>query len=181
MQSYLLDLPTLLQILARQRHSGALLSRGVHLRGFKQEATIRIDILEGHLARCVVSDSQSGHILADGNKAYLAVVGIGAVEWQWHTMVAPQVLQTRALPSLSQRRLVEKQSFATIVPWRTGVIRPDILGQLPRYQKHVLQMVDGVRSAEKIATLLLIEPEEIVKILRELQQMKLIIIHSSVR
>src|SRR6476620_10887313 len=83
MQSYFLDITTLLQLVSRQKRYGVLQANDVHLPRMRKSIQAQI-ILENGLVRSCKLLSK-GQILAEDSQALHFLNDAGALEWNWVT------------------------------------------------------------------------------------------------
>jgi len=173
MQSYSLDLITLLQILSRQRQSGLLQAEMAHLPGSRQPGIARLEIVEGSVYTCTMY-LKGGSIYAEGSKAYQMVSDAGSLEWIWSAYPSPRTPQQVIPFSPSENNT---SSLSQLVPRQTVQLDAGILNRLPRSHRRVLVLIDGIRTIGKIASMLaLTDDNELLTILRELQTEGLVIL-----
>ncbi len=153
MQTYILDLETLLSLLEEAGQNGSLfteLPSGIS--GFKEYCRARIDLQEGKIVFCQI-EGRNGRILASKRQALQLVSNLGSREW--HLVEAPS--PPRALsPSPVDRSSPSRRSLqaSSLVPQRVPLIDQYALSRLPRRHRQVLSLIDGTRSIERIAALL---------------------------
>lgn len=160
MRIYQLDIETLLSLLYEAGQSGRLsttLPSGVP--GFKQFCQANIGLQEGKIVFCQIEQS-NGRVLVSGKQALQILSRAGTREWQLEeaqfrqatspvaTPAPPTV--TTATPLSSQ----ERQRGLSVIPQRGAFINQNTLSHFSRQQRRVLNLVDGIRSVERIAMLL---------------------------
>ena len=69
MQTYILDLTTLLHILTRQRQNGVLQAEEVRLPGVKQLVQARLTLVQGNIDSCLIFLKSDRSVLAEGPQA----------------------------------------------------------------------------------------------------------------
>jgi hypothetical protein len=153
MQTYILDLETLLSLLEEAGQSGSLfteLPSGVP--GFKEYCRARIDLQEGKIVLCQI-EGRNDRILASKRQALQLVSNLGSREW--HLVEAASPLRPLS-PSPIDRSSPSKRSvlMSSLVPRRVPLIDQSTLSRLPRRHRQVLSLIDGTRSIERIAALL---------------------------
>lgn len=184
MQSFTLDLKTLLQILSRQKQHGLLQaeipSDKLRIPGTRQLLQAGILLENGVVRNCAIALRQ-GERVADGQQALQLLLGVGIIEWHWMVntpqlslsspkeaspVTQPIQMAQAAMPSYSP-------PIPVSIPRRTP--RGDEVWQmLPRDYRKILALVDGQRSVQKLATILAMKEDEVANILRTLQSRGLI-------
>lgn len=166
MQSYPLDLATILYIL--QGQSGQLQALLEEVPGMREPCQATVILLNGKVTSCFL-ETRRGALVGQGERALNLLTGLGTVDWLWEpaagaALPAPTGSLTGALSP---------------IPYRREPLRQDVLEACSRLQRRVLGLVDGRRTIQDIATLLAVPPtehERLRAVLRELQMMGLIII-----
>lgn len=152
MQTYILDLETLLSLLEEAGQSGNLsteLPSGVP--GLKERCWARIDLQEGKIVLCQI-EGRNGRILASNRQALQLVSNLGSREWHLVEAPAPRLLSPSPVDRSSRsRRSLQARS---LVPQRVPLINQYTLNRLSRRHRQVLSLIDGTRSIERIAALL---------------------------
>jgi hypothetical protein len=83
MQSYPLDLKTLLHLLARKRQSGQLYAGNVKIAHVKESLQAHLTLIDGEVKSCLLL-TRSSDIYADESEAFQMLIRSGVIEWQWH-------------------------------------------------------------------------------------------------
>ncbi len=188
MQTYTLDLETLLALLEEAGQTGRLsteLPSGVP--GFKERCQARVDLQGGKVVSCQLG-GRNGRILISGNKALQLLSHLGPYEWQLvetqldGSFPTPTPTPTPA-PIQVQPPGVGNLYALSVVPRRTAYFDQRALDRLSRRHRRVLSLVDNVRSVEKIASLLSASPDtqflqQVRDIVQELEAMGMITINS---
>ncbi|MFL5628606.1 MAG: hypothetical protein ACJ788_23745 [Ktedonobacteraceae bacterium] len=180
MQTYLLDLVTLLQILARQKQSGVLQARDVRLPDGRRTAQARLVLVQGKIQSCTLFLQPGTNIIAGGDIALQMLYELGTLEWQW-TAGLPQMKppeEQYSVPSVDGRPPLQENwpLPRRSVPQRTAQADMADLYSLSRNHRRVLALIDGQRSVDKIAAMLaLTDQQELFKILNELHAWGLIV------
>ncbi len=164
MQSYPLDLATILYIL--QGQSGRLQALLQELPGTREPCQVSIVLFDGKVASCSL-ETRRGVLVAQGAQVLNLLTGLGTIDWLWEPGLTPAA------------QLPTKPTTGTLssIPRRREPLRPESLVACNRIQRRVLGLVDGRRTTHEIATLLAVPPTELERlraVLRELQGMGLI-------
>jgi hypothetical protein len=176
---YLLDIETLLLFLDSRRQSGDLTTDLKRFPGLAYKGTCRVHItlLEGKISSCFLRDDQ-GRVLLEGEKVLSGLKKMGQLDWSWQ---AASQTSIGPFPAPAQRRSpgAEELVYRRLVP-----IEMINRNMLSRKHWQVLLLVDGSRTVAHIASLLLPSPslsdmQEVIKILNDLQQMRIITIMRS--
>ncbi len=172
-QTYFLNLATLLVILSRQKRSGTLQADHVHMPNIRSVVSISIVIEHGVVRDCRFFPKQKN--ILDGEPAYRAALTLQAVEWHWHPLpislrpLLPSQHDSSSLSMLSHRK--ERVDF----PQQTARAQDrNLLQQLSRQHRRVLSLCDGNRSLQKIATVLTIAPQALSTYIHDLEKWGLI-------
>ncbi len=182
MQTYILDLETLLTLLQEVEQNGRLsttLPSGIP--GIKERCQARVDLQEGKIVFCQI-EGQNGQVFARGSQALQLLSRLGSQEWQ---LIEMQQLEASPVPNIVQLS-PQNQRFlytSTFVPQRTTFIEQQTLNQLPLRHRQVLNLVDGMRSVERITVILFSSTDaqvlrQVGEILQELEAMKVIVVKS---
>ncbi len=178
MQSYPLDLATILYLLDQQQQSGLLQAALAGVPGTKEQCLARLKLIKGKVTSCVVHTS-SGRLYAEGRRALALLAEMGTLEWVWKIEEESSV--TRPLSAV-QARTAGTTPNELIVPRRREPLRMETLQRCSRTQRRVLGLVDGRRSLNEIATILSIPPAEMPRlkeVMRELEAMELLSLERS--
>ncbi len=165
MQSYALDLATILHIL--QGRSGRLQATLEALPGMREPCQVNLMLLDGKVTSCSL-EAANGALIAQGERVMNLLLGLGTIDWLWE----PQRKAAAPLPGGSAA------AGAFSIPRRREPLRPEVLAGCSRIQRRVLGLVDGRRTIQEIALLLAVpatELERLQAVLDELQALGLII------
>jgi len=179
MQSFTLDLKTLLQILSRQKQHGLLhadiSSEKLRYHGTRQLMQANILLENGNVQTCTIVLKQGG-LLVEGQKAMQSLLEVGVIDWYWETRTAPSPIPNgegiSAEQSLRTGTLAPSSS-AAFVPHRT-IQSEKALPTLPREYRKVLLLVDGQRTVHKLATMLSMSDEDVMAVLQIFQSQGLL-------
>lgn len=177
MQSFTLDLKTLLQILSRQKQHGLIQaeipSDKLRIPGIRQLLQAGILLENGIVRNCAIALRQ-GERVVEGQEALQLLLGVGIIEWHW-------VASTPQLPLPSPKEVPVRQAPITgysplipaFIPRRTP--QGDKVWQtLPREYRKILALVDGQRPVQKLSAILAMKEEDVMKALRIFRDRKLI-------
>jgi hypothetical protein len=186
LQSYYLDLSTLLQILSRQKRSGTLSVEQLHVPAFRGNVSVSIEIEYGVVRSCQIMQRQT--VVAHGQVAIQVLASLQSVEWRWSSVTSPQSTPSHE-PSPSPGRssapqtLFEERPTQPLprnqeplsIPRQTFLAQdPKILSQLSRQHRRVLALIDGNRTHEQIASILAISAADLPRYTSDLEQWGLI-------
>ena len=170
---YLLDIETLLLFLSSRRQSGEVSTDLKRFPGiaYKGPCHASITLIEGKVISCIVQD-QEGRILVDGENALQGLKGMGQLDWDWSTTSLKSVLASPAQTNLPD--------MSSIIPRRIVPLEMIDRNTLPRRHWQILLLVDGSRTAARIATILSVSPsqsdlQEVIRMLQDLHQRGIII------
>lgn len=166
MQSYPLDLATILYIL--QGQSGHLQTTLEDLPGIREPCRVSLFLTDGKVTSCSL-ETRLGALVSQGQRVLDLLAGLGTIDWLWEPVVGPAV-------QLPGRNTTGNLSS---IPRRREPFRQEALWACSRVQRRVLGLVDGRRPFQEIATLLAIPPTELERlraVLYELRAMGLIIL-----
>ncbi len=162
MQSYTLDLRTLLQILARQKQNGVLYAEIVRIPDIKKPGEVHLDIIEGNVHSCIIH-LKTGGVFAENSQALQIVSELGTLEWRWTASTTQKVTPWVVSPS-------SQEDSSTLIPQRTTSVEAMALHMLPHNHRRVLILVDGIRTISKISSMLsLTDYRELFNVLHEMQ------------
>lgn len=165
METYLLDLTTLLQILARQKQSGVLQAEDVRLPGSRQATRAYLVLVQGKIESCTLFPKTGTGIIAEGATALHILYELGALEWRWTPNLPHIALTEEQRTAPSTGRLPRRTAYAETAAFT-----------LPRNHKRVLALIDGKRPIDKIASVLAFtNRHELLKVLSELHAWGLIV------
>ena len=175
METYLLDLTTLLQILTRQKQSGVLQAEEVRLPASRQTAQAHLVLVQGKVQSCTLFRKTGTSIIAEGSRALEMLYELGALEWRWTAEPPQRILAEEQWPEPSVGGL-PSSSEEPLLPRRTVYAGTADLHLLPRNYRRVLALVDGKRPVDKIISMLgFTDQQELLRILSELQAWGLIV------
>ena len=167
---YLLDLTTLIPMLARQQQSGELLASRVRIPGLNEPCQAHLDLVDGTIQSCVIR-TMTGSILAQGDNAVMVLANL-ILKWNWN------VYQTEPLSSQTPHpkpQVSRDDSF--LIPYKVERINLAELNALSRTHRKVFGLIDGTRSTKRIAELLSpAERAELSNILLDLRTKGLIVL-----
>src|SRR5579875_826937 len=170
---YLLDIETLLLYLNSRRQSGELTTSLKRFPGlsFKGTGRVYITLVTGKVTACTLHDEEGG-ILATGEFVLRGLKKLGQLDWNWQAAT-----QTGLTPPSLPTQTIQQQPLRAASPVYRRVIPIGMINRsaLTRKQWQLLLLVDGVRTAQQIANLLMPSPsptdmQEVLKTLYELQQ-----------
>ena len=183
MQSYPLDLKTLLHLLSRKKQSGQLYARQVKIAHVKEPLQAHLSLLNGEVQLCLLLTMSSDVYLSD-TQAFQMLMQAGIIEWQWHegnptspskpaaTQPPPPPSQTQEAPRNQQELPLQGSS----TPKRVMATN-EVFNALSRSERKMLLLMDGSRTVYDIAGMLSAnEREELSKVLSELYRKGLIIL-----
>ncbi len=181
MQTYILDLETLLTILQEVDQNGSLsttLPSGIAT--IKERCQARIDLQDGKIAFCQI-DGQNGEVFARGSQALQLLSRLSPQEWQLIEAQQPKAASTANKAQLSAQNQRFLYTF-TLVPRRTVGIEPHTLNRLPLRHRQVFNLIDGMRNVERITEILFSSTDiealqQVGEILQELEAMKVIVVN----
>jgi hypothetical protein len=185
MQSYFLDLATLLQILSRQKQSGVLQAENIRLPGIKQSAGARLILEQGNIRSCTLSlkmgtlSMPAETNIAEGSKAMQMLYELETLEWRW-TAASSLTTQKMQITRAKEKPPVPPVEFSPLamrefsIPRRTAGFETTMLDTLPRNYRRILALVDGKRPVSKIAAMLAMPEEELRKTCNALRSLRLI-------
>lgn len=179
MQAFQIDLKTLLHIFARQKQHGllqaAISSEKLHCPGARQLLHASLLLDKGAVQTCTIAYKR-GEQVAEGQEALQLLLGAGVVEWQWKAHTLPLLdLSLQKIPgqqAITPANLRPSLS-ATSIPCRT-LRSEEVLPTLSRAYRKILALVDGQRSIHKLADILALRDEDVMRALQTLQSWGLI-------
>ncbi len=175
LQSYYLDLSTLLQILSRQKRSGRLSVDNIHVPSFKGNVSVVIEIEHGVVRNCQVM--QRRVVVATGQSAIQVLMTLQPGEWHWSSASVPPG-QSSALQPSSVERTTQPLSYKpapTAIPRQTSLAQdPKILNRLSRQHRRVLALIDGNRTPSQMASILAMSTAELSRHISDLEQWGLV-------
>ncbi len=170
-QVYNLDLETMLYTLSRRQLSGSLVAELARGKVGREPARIEVTVDSGKVVSCSLL---SGRTYLTGENALQVVAQLDMIPWIFtassNTTAPKPIEQPRLLVAPSERQApVEKVLPSSRAPRRLGVLKQAELAQLPRSHFQVYAYVDGRRKIEDIAQQLRTTPEQIERVLADLQ------------
>jgi hypothetical protein len=176
---YTIDLATILQLLHEFHRNGILqaeLPSGVP--GFKRYCLVLIDLAEGKIVSCHIKNG-SGQTLLAGDDALIVVHDLGKLEWTFTSQQESSLLSLRdSTMDIPVVRAMTPMPAQSPIPRRIVQVGQEDLNSWPRKYRRVFVLIDGERSAEKIAAILSLPPggvEAVVEVLRKLQSIGVIV------
>lgn len=175
---YTIDLATILQLLHEFHRNGILqadLPSGVP--GFKKHCLVLIDLAEGKIISCHIKNGSEQTFLA-GENALSVVHSLGNLEWTFMPRQEAPLLSLRdSSMDIPVVHAPTPKPVHSLIPRRVAQVGPEDLNAWPRKYRRVFVLIDGERSAEKIAAILSLPPggvEEVGAVLRKLQSIGVI-------
>jgi hypothetical protein len=165
-QVYNLDLETMLSTLSRRQLSGSLVADVPRGRVGREPAHIQISVDSGKVVSCSL---QSGQTYSTGENVLQILARLDIIPWIF-TASSPQ--QSLA-PSPQSLVPIGEVSQARI-PRRFGTLQQTDLARLPRTHFQVYAYIDGNRTVEEIAQHLRTTPQQIERVLLDLQTWKVV-------
>ena len=169
---YLLDIETLLLFLDSRRQSGELAARLKRFPGiaYKGPCHVSITVIQGKVVSCTIQ-SQEGRLLVEGESALRSLRGMGQLEWSWSTTSLKSVVAPPAQQNSGEG--------SSLIPRRIVPLEVVDRNVLPRRHWQVLLLIDGTRTAARIASIL--SPtapalQEVLSILQDLQRLGIIVV-----
>lgn len=199
METYTIDLDTILQILGGYQQNGTL-HGDIPPRKLDNKVPLKaqLRLFEGAVISCTILD-EKGAIVLTGGTALKALRQAGQLNWtmmqeaeqsflsvEEHFSGAsnPQLPTVQTSPRLpaapSNPRLPVAPNWKAYpqlaVPQRLVTVTPEQMrqGQWSRNHRMVYGMIDGVRTIEKTAALLSLYPQEVEQIVRDLQTIRVV-------
>jgi hypothetical protein len=173
MQSYPLDLDTMLYFLGQQHQSGRLEAALEQVPGIRVPCQAILTLSEGKISTCFLRTG-AGKLVAQGNEALRLLASLGTIEWRWQ----PQELSLSS-PRLAALPQNVRQENGATVPRLTGKSRGDLMHTYTRNQLRVLGLIDGKRSVNDIARVLAVGSTQLPQlwsVLHELEAMGVVLI-----
>ncbi|MFL5663597.1 MAG: hypothetical protein ACJ8BW_19995 [Ktedonobacteraceae bacterium] len=173
---YTIDLATILQLLQEFRRNGILqaeLPSGVP--GIREPCQALIELAEGKVVFCHIKNANGRTVLASED-ALNVLNGLGTLNWLFTERQEPPASGLR--DSSMSVPVVRPMAYApSLIPRRILHVGQEDLNAWPRKYRRVFVLIDGERSAEKIAAILSLPPggvEEVLEVLRKLKAMGII-------
>jgi hypothetical protein len=173
MQSYPLDLTTILYLLEQQQQGGLLQATLAAVPGAGEPCLAQLTLVSGKVTACFV-ETRSGRLVAEGRRALTLLGQLGTIDWVWqpeNEISAPRPRQ--AVPPGG----ADPWTDLAAVPRQREPVRMDVLQTCSRLQRRVLGLADGRRSVSEIAAILAVPPDQMFRlqeVLRELQALGLL-------
>ncbi len=204
MQTFSIDLNSLLRSFSATLQSGELVATQVHLTKQRDLCDVQLVFARGTLTSAIITNKK-GKKVAEGNKAVELLTKQGALDWNWTPSAtvntAPLYSSPLSFSSLSSVPLSEFSpaypntsshssylsgkvphsdtliaDFEEAIPHLAIDMKQIDIQQLPRHQRRTLVLIDGHRNLHKIAQLLSpSERADLPKILQELQNRGMIV------
>jgi hypothetical protein len=161
---YTLNFETIRQAMQAHQKTGslhALIPTGVA--SLREPCHIEINIVAGAIISCTITGKKSRGYLT-GEKAIRELYGIGQVSWTF----------------TPQREIVGRTTSSTFEPGeiffsrRIQRLEPEHMMNLSRLHRAVFGLVDGTKSAIKIAEILSTSPDLVLRALNDLQSLGII-------
>jgi len=177
MDSFTLDLRTLLQVLSRQKQNGLLQaeisSEKLRYHGTRQRMLSNVLLENGRVQGCTIA-LQNGGVFVEGQKALEQLFEVGVIDWNWKSSTAPFLNPKEGEVSTEHPlRTGALSASAGFVPRRTER-GEKALPTLAREYRRVLLLVDGQRTGHKLATMLSMSDEDVMAVLRNFQSQGLL-------
>ncbi len=170
-QVYNLDLETMLSTLSRRQLSGNLVADVPRARVGRESAHIEIHVDGGKVISCSL---QSGRTYLTGENALQIIARLDVIPWLF-TASPKQTLAPPTSSPVPSRQLVPIGEVSqTHIPKRFGTLQQTDLARLPRTHFQVYAYIDGKRTVEEIAQQLRATPEQIERVLFDLQAWKIV-------
>lgn len=178
-EKFYLDLETILQSL----HLSGTLHGEIPAKKLGNRAPWQawLRLVEGQVAACQILDNL-GAVVNAGEFALEAIAKLGPLNWEVipealeGTLKLPRISQSGPLPPATETALQTPPVLPLIIPQRLLNVTLKQMNQTewPRNYRMIYLLVDGIRTSEKIASMLLIPQPEVEQILHELQEMRII-------
>jgi hypothetical protein len=182
LQSYYLDLSTLLQIMSRQKRSGTLTIEHIHLPNVRGQVSVSVEIEQGVIRSCQITQKRT--LIAAGQPAIQVLLPLQALEWHWSPLLSSKGTQGDApAPSTvaaeQSIQLSPSKREPVFIPQQTVLAQDTrVLKQLSRQHRRVLSLIDGNRTPAQIADLLTISIADFSHYVRDLEHWGLIFFSS---
>ncbi len=164
-----LDLDTILQLLQARQETCTLqtvLKRGVVELGLKGSCSVTLQLVKGRVVSCQIANSQQN------------LSSIELVRYLPHHERFTWLFRIVELQQLPRPQQAPEPAPALIssVPRRVVMTQDKelLVQNLPRNVRHVLALIDGKRSVEKIAQMLALSPDYVLNVLQKLQEGEII-------
>lgn len=164
-QVYNLDLETMLSTLSRRQLSGSLVADVPRGKVGREPGHVEISVDNGKAVFCTL---QSGQTYVTGEKALQILAQLDIIPWVF--TVSPK----QALLPLAQSAIPQGGVSQVRIPKRSGTLQQTELARLPRTHFQVYAYIDGKRTVEEIAQQLRATPEQIERVLFDLQTWKIV-------
>ena len=158
-QVYNLDLETMLSTLSRRQLSGILVTDLPRGSVGREPAHIEISVDIGKVVSCSL---QSGQTYITGENVLQLLARLEIIPWVF-------AAASPAQPSGAIERLPQSH-----IPRRLGTLQQTDIARLPRTHFQVYAYIDGRRTVEEIAQQLMATPEQIERVLFDLQAWKVV-------
>ncbi len=165
LQVYNLDLETMLSTLSRRQLSGRLVADVPRGRVGREPAHIEISVDSGKVVSCSL---QSGQAYVTGENVLRILARLDIIPWIFTASPKQSLVpSTQSLISIGE-------VSQTHIPRRLGTLPQVKLARLPRTHFQVYAYLDGKRTVEEIAQQLRTTPQQIERVLFELQTWKIV-------
>ena len=165
-QVYNLDLETMLATLSRRQLSGNLVADIARGKVGREPAHLEISVDSGKIVSCLL---QSGQTYVTGENVLQLLARLEIIPWVF-VASSPQQSVGPATKSLVPPGEVSQPR----VPRRLATLQQGELARLPRTHFQVYAYLDGRKTIEEIAQLLRTTPEQIERVLLDLQTWKIV-------
>jgi hypothetical protein len=170
-QTYQLPITVIIEVMKGLHEPVTLRARVSTLSGHgKLECIAHIVVNEQGLQTCVITEQGTGARRVEGEEAFGILQRSGTLSWTLQPAEAASTL-TRSPPTY---RDVESSRDASQIPFRQVELTTAQMQALPPAQKKVFALVNGKNTIASIAHLLTKTPHEVLHVLLELKQKRLI-------
>ncbi len=183
MESYHIDLATLLRALARK--SGELMAILKNIPGTREQGRVRVTLDKGKIISCSV-EGQNGY-LAFGENALRLLHSVGELDWTYTPSVSVSpVPQSPSLPVTPQeattanlKTTLESPAITLgAYPARLRSVGQQELASWSRLQRSVYSLVDGKKTVADITRILSYQPERITEVLSTMHVARILVLLS---
>lgn len=163
MQSYHIDLLTILRILSQQ--SGELHALVKNVPGIKEVCYAQVVIVRGKVTTCSLEGKNSRYLYFNGEAAVQKLQKLGELDWTYTpNLVAPSRQSSRPQSALSSGGQPAVNTYS-LHPYRTRKVDAEEFLSWSYLQRAIYNAIDGSRSIEEIARALSTSYEHIQEIL----------------
>ncbi len=164
-QVYNLDLETMLSTLSRRQLSGSLVADVPRGRVGREPGHIEISVDSGKVVSCSL---QSGQTYITGESALQILARLDIIPWIFTASPKQSLVpSTQSLVPIGEVSRIP-------IPRRFGTLQQTELARLPRTHFQVYAYIDGKRTVEEIAHQLRTTPQQIERVLFDLQTWKIV-------